>query len=455
MKLSHLTSLKGEIARRPYLLWGLLLVAVKYNLDRLLALSFDRQWFLTDYFAHADQLGIEELSKDDRLFYLCMLLASIPFIWFGTILTLKRLRDAELSPYWVLVFFLPFINLLMFGILALIPGKEESKKSLPESRLEKFIPRTKLGSALVSIGVVAVFSLILTGIFLNYLEEYGWSLFVGIPFFLGFASVKIHSYNRVISYREALGVAFLTLAICCVSIIILAFEGIICLGMAAPIFGVVTWVGGSIAYNLSKKPSQAGTVSMVVAPASIILFLGFIESFSPTQVPLISVETSVVIKADKQAIWDQLVAFTEIDEPTEWMFQTGIAYPTHAEIRGKGVGAVRECHFTTGAFIEPITTWDEPNMLAFSVEKQPPPMIEWSIYDKIDVAHVDGYFLSEKGQFKLEAIDSLQVKLTGTTWYKHKIWPNRYWQLWSDAILHKIHYRVLDHIKAEAEKVAS
>ncbi|MEM8898174.1 MAG: DUF805 domain-containing protein, partial [Bacteroidota bacterium] len=127
MKLSHLISLKGEIARRPYLLWGLLLIAVKYNLDRLLALTFNRQWFLTDYFAHADQLGIAELNQDDRLFYLSMLLASIPFIWFGTILTLKRLRDAELSPYWVLVFFLPFINLLMFGILALIPGKEESK----------------------------------------------------------------------------------------------------------------------------------------------------------------------------------------------------------------------------------------------------------------------------------------------------------------------------------------
>ncbi|MEM6765329.1 MAG: hypothetical protein AAF655_10400, partial [Bacteroidota bacterium] len=241
-------------------------------------------------------------------------------------------------------------------------------------------------------------------------------------------------------------------AICCGAIIILAFEGIICLGMAAPIFGIVTWVGASIAYNLSKKPFQPGTVSMVVAPASIILLLGFLESFTPSKAPLISVETSVIIKADKQAIWDQLVAFTEIDEPTEWMFKTGIAYPTHAEIRGKGVGAIRECHFTTGAFIEPITTWDEPNLLAFSVEKQPPPMIEWSIYDKIDVAHVDGYFLSEKGQFKLEAIDSLQVKLTGTTWYRHHIWPNHYWRLWSDAILHRIHYRVLDHIKAEAEK---
>lgn len=45
-----------------------------------------------------------------------------------------------------------------------------------------------------------------------------------------------------------------------------------------------------------------------------------------------------------------------------------------------------------------------------------------------------------------------QTKLTGTTVYHHDVWPSIYWKLWSDYILHKIHTRVLTHIKEKAER---
>ncbi len=31
------------------------------------------------------------------------------------------------------------------------------------------------------------------------------------------------------------------------------------------------------------------------------------------------------------------------------------------------------------------------------------------------------------------------------------MWPVAYWQLWSDYIIHRIHTRVLNHIKRNAE----
>jgi hypothetical protein len=31
------------------------------------------------------------------------------------------------------------------------------------------------------------------------------------------------------------------------------------------------------------------------------------------------------------------------------------------------------------------------------------------------------------------------------------MWPADYWALWSDAIIHRIHRRVLDHVRALAE----
>jgi hypothetical protein len=34
------------------------------------------------------------------------------------------------------------------------------------------------------------------------------------------------------------------------------------------------------------------------------------------------------------------------------------------------------------------------------------------------------------------------------------MWPAAYWHLWSDYIIHRIHGRVLDHIKTLAEAPA-
>jgi hypothetical protein len=44
------------------------------------------------------------------------------------------------------------------------------------------------------------------------------------------------------------------------------------------------------------------------------------------------------------------------------------------------------------------------------------------------------------------------TRLEGTTWYHHGLWPAAYWQLGSDAIIHRIHLRVLRHIRDEVEK---
>lgn len=101
--------------------------------------------------------------------------------------------------------------------------------------------------------------------------------------------------------------------------------------------------------------------------------------------------------------------------------------------------------------MKPITIWNEPDLLEFNVIDQPPPMIELSIYQDMEIAHLDGYFKSKKGQFKLETLPNGQTLLRGTTWYYHEILPSSYWKLWSDYILHKIHYRVLEHIKRKSE----
>jgi hypothetical protein len=164
-----------------------------------------------------------------------------------------------------------------------------------------------------------------------------------------------------------------------------------------------------------------------------------------------AVVTSIDIKASPEIVWQQVIAFPDLKAPTEFIFKTGIAYPINATIIGSGVGAVRHCNFSTGSFIEPITVWDQPKLLQFSVVDQPAPMKELSFYD-VKPNHLHGYWVSQKGQFKLIRLQDGSTRLEGTTWYLNKIKPDLYWTLWSDYIVHQIHHRVLRHIKEQAEK---
>jgi hypothetical protein len=176
-----------------------------------------------------------------------------------------------------------------------------------------------------------------------------------------------------------------------------------------------------------------------------------VQSTAQPQPALFAVTTTMEIQAPAQIVWKNVVSFSELPPPDEIMFRVGIAHPTRAEIRGTGVGAVRHCMFSTGAFVEPITVWDEPNLLRFSVEQNPAPMEEWSIYEKVHPPHLEDFFLSQQGEFRLLPISQNKTLVKGTTWYHHNLWPESYWKVWSDFVIHTIHRRVLRHIKDLSE----
>lgn len=218
--------------------------------------------------------------------------------------------------------------------------------------------------------------------------------------------------------------------------------------MAAPIGLLLTWIGSLIGLAVLKDAADKAPTTMLIL-IGIIPTMAFVEK--DTKPDFTSVVTSIEINATPEAVWKNVVEFPQLDEPTEFIFKTGIAYPINAKIEGMGVGAVRYCNFTTGSFVEPITTWEESRLLKFDVLEQPVPMKELSFWN-INAPHLHDYFVSKKGQFKLIVLPNGKTLLEGTTWYYHDIRPSFYWQVWSNYIIHKIHDRVLMHIKMNAEK---
>jgi hypothetical protein len=107
--------------------------------------------------------------------------------------------------------------------------------------------------------------------------------------------------------------------------------------------------------------------------------------------------------------------------------------------------------FSTGTFVEPITAWEPGRRLAFDVTEAPPPLRELTPFAGVAPPHLDGYLLSRRGEFRLVPLGDGRTRLEGSTWYELRLGPEAYWQVYSDWLIHRIHQRVLQHIRSEAE----
>lgn len=317
------------------------------------------------------------------------------------------------------------------------------------------------------IGVLLA-SLLIYGLGLYATESighYGFTLFQGLPAVGGFLSVMLASSPVRQTFLRGVALGLLPLGGGALLFLTTGFEGVVCLVMAAPVMIVFAVIGAAIAVLLagfvsfilrwlSELGCGGGNGPKAFSTVLVLLPLALALSAEPRILPhppTRTVHSIVVVQGDIAKVWDTVVAFPEITSSPGGIFDYGIAYPIRATIEGTGVGAIRRCTFNTGDFVEPITAWDAPHRLAFDVVKNPLPMKEWSFWGEIDTPHLHGFMISERGQFQLTEQADGTVLLEGTTWYHQNLWPNAYWGALSDQIIHKIHGRVLGHIKDVVE----
>jgi uncharacterized membrane protein YhaH (DUF805 family) len=451
---------EGKADRKTYAVVGLSALALKLLVDWIAVTRlFGRPWSLLSYWRPFGAIsGLRSLSPDNQFFAAVMLLIAAPFVWLGLAMTVKRLRDAAQPTWLAALFFVPAVNLIFLLTLCVLPSQmrvavEEGAPWPGPAVLDRVIPRNAAGCAFFSIIATAVLGYLLALIGTEVVAtSYGWGVFVGLPFCLGLFATLTYSYHQPRRYGECVAVALLPIAMLGSLLLFLAREGAICLLMAAPLGLGLAFLGGNLGYVIQRahwgRPKITAALSLVM-----LMTPGFygVESFTRPQPGVFVVKSSIEINASPEKVWRKVVAFAEIPPPNETLFRAGIAYPIRAEIVGNGPGAVRHCVFSTGPFVEPITVWDEPHLLRFSVTANPAPMNELTPYGHIEPNHLHGYFESHQGQFLLTELPGGRTRLEGTTWYSHSMWPESYWHLWSDYIIHRIHTRVLNHIRAEAE----
>ncbi len=293
------------------------------------------------------------------------------------------------------------------------------------------------------VGPIILTALAAAGLAVLRVGVYGWTIFVVCPLWIGALAAWVVQPST--ASRAAATGAIAGLVATCL-LLVLGVEGLICIAMCLPLTLPLGALGAWLTWRIASKPlPKHGIALLLFLPVSSFTW----DTHAIPQ--LFEVRSAITINAPPEQVWKHVLSFSDLPEPTEWYFHTGLAYPIRARIEGTGPGAIRYCEFSTGPFVEPIEVWDEPHLLRFRVTQNPAPMREWSPWAELTPKHLHGYMISKQGQFRLSRLPHNQTLLEGTTWYRHGLWPSTYWRWWSDAIIHRIHLRVLNHIRALAE----
>jgi uncharacterized membrane protein YhaH (DUF805 family) len=440
--------LERGIGRAAYLRAGLLLFAVKILIDIGVAHAFSHPYSIRYYVSRTDSPLFH--PAENPSYWIAMWAVALPFIAVGFILTIRRLRDAGLSTWLALLFFVPFANIMFFAFCALVPGTSAGTER--DHRPAGIAVRMSYARAAAQAGFVgAVIGLATMAVAVALLKSYGGALFIGAPAVSGFVSGILFARWHKPLIGGAVLTAILSLVIAGAIVIGFALEGLLCLAMSLPLVLLGSIMGAAIGCLVERSKRGGGLAPTATAVAILPIALILESLGSPLPPEFSPVESSIVVNAPAEIVWRNVIAFPPLPAPSEWIFRAGVAAPIEASIDGEGAGAVRRCNFTTGSFVEPIEIWDPPRELTFSVASSPDPMREWTLWDGPRQPHLDGYLQSVRGQFVLQPLPGGRTRLIGRTWYRTNMVPDEYWRLWANPIIHTIHMRVLRHVASLSE----
>jgi hypothetical protein len=274
-----------------------------------------------------------------------------------------------------------------------------------------------------------------------------------VPFAMGILSVSI---GRWLGSDSWLKYAFLgplgVLTLAFVLSIILQFEAIICVLMAAPIMFICSIVGGFLAHFLLPKNRPSHRLQVTLA-----VFLPFIAAYVegschwPSETK--SIENTIDIAAPAEIIWPEIASVRAISPeqiPEKWIYRVGFPKPIAATLDRPGIGGIRTATFARDvSFFETVTVWEYPTKLAFTIHADPD-FIPHTAFDQHII--VGGRFYDVlDGIYEIEKISDRQSRLHLTSHHRLSTRFNAYAGWWSEKIMNQIQGSILEVIRQRAE----
>jgi hypothetical protein len=159
---------------------------------------------------------------------------------------------------------------------------------------------------------------------------------------------------------------------------ILRVEGLICIILAAPLFGIVGGIGGLVMGVICRR-ALAPRRALYCFAAAPLLF-GAVEQNLPLAHQIRSVERVAFVAATPEKIWAQLTVAKDIraDEiGSAWMYRIGVPLPSSAITESCDGSAIRHIAMGKGIHFDQIASDWQPNQRVrwtylFSADSFPP-----------------------------------------------------------------------------------
>lgn len=275
-----------------------------------------------------------------------------------------------------------------------------------------------------------------------------------MPLALGVLTVYFGAKQKQRSWAYWILMPWVPCIILLAAVLLIGWEGRICILMALPVFLFLSSLGGLVAGLIIRANLRDRNSYSLVA---IIVFLPFISGAVEGQLGRPDstrlVETKITINAPSHKVWDNIIRVKKI-EPGEQRFSTvhsiGFPRPVEATLSREGIGGVRHATFEGGVlFVETIDKWDPEKELSFGIKADTKSIPPTTLDEHVTIG--GPYFDMLEGTYVIERVNDNQVVLHLSSKHRLSTRINFYAGLWTNFIMRDIQNNILEVIKRRSE----
>ena len=271
--------------------------------------------------------------------------------------------------------------------------------------------------------IVVSFVFLIAGFsFLHFgLIGYGISLFVFLPFILGYLLGS--STAKTLSF---IGFS-LSFILFCYLLVMGGLEGMICIIMAMPlvaisvIFGlIVKMIYLKIKERNKENDSNENILDDDIMknsllPLCILLLTGMAEKqLTKNNDGIIRIESAIVLPYTTFDVYEAIKSVDTLDVEKPFLMKLDLPVPLKCVLEEEKIGGKRVCYFKEGQIIEEVTALEKGKLLKMDV-------LDYQLTGRTWLAFKEAIYTFEK-------MDNNQCKMIRTTTYSSELYPRFYWK---------------------------
>ena len=276
-----------------------------------------------------------------------------------------------------------------------------------------------------------------------------------VPFVMGFVTVFVAERRESMAGWYWVVLPWIPLFGALAAAGVLLIEGLICIGMFAPIGMGCASLGGIMGGFLGRVTRGRRSSDMI---AGCVLFLPLLVAPLEQQVlysrEIHETKTYIDISAPAEVVWSNIERVPKIDKgelPISWSHRIGFPDPVEATLSYEGVGAVRHATFAGDVlFIENVDVWEPQKRLAFSIHAQTDQIPNTTLDEHVRIG--GPFFDVLRGEYELESLPGGVIRLHLSSRHRESTTFNWYARWWADAVMADLQKRILYVVKTRCER---